>query len=104
MGGVNALERFPMIITEKEEKRIQFILSNRPSYEKCLVCTFRTEAPIDFDKERHLWGLYNGECIICGISSRLEKAHIQPKSVIICNSIFNLTLTCREHHACLHRE
>lgn len=72
-----------------------------PSYEQCRLCKYRKVEKIskNYAKILNICKLYKTKCANCNTRHNLEIAHIVPRSVIRCDSIFNLVLLCHQCHS-----
>ena len=70
----------------------------KPTYKHCKKCKYRVINKIQPIKYALIMRFYKTKCIICGTRKTLELCHVIPKSVILCNSFFNLIPMCKQHH------
>ncbi|MFQ5834354.1 MAG: HNH endonuclease signature motif containing protein [bacterium] len=70
----------------------------KPTYKQCSQCKDRIKEKITPTKYKSIMRFYKTKCVVCGTRRRLELAHIVPRSVIVCNSIYNLLPMCKQHH------
>ena len=70
----------------------------KSTYAICKQCKYRVKEKITVEKYKTIMNLYKGKCLYCGTRGTIELCHIIPKSVITCNSVFNLIPMCKQHH------
>lgn len=82
----------------------EFVLV-KSTYKICQQCQWKVKEKITPKKYHLIMKFYKYKCVICGTRHRIELCHVNPKSIVVCNSFYNLIPMCNyDHRKILHNE